>query len=379
MDSTARVLFHLLMRNLALAAAVLLVVSASIDRPRAQTLGPVGPSPYEAVDGWLKPFDPGFTFGGNVGVQPDTPNRIFILQRGSTRLPDPVPAGYLGYAGSINIATQRGEGRVYKNIIVVADGSGKVTEAWSQWDHLFARTDNEVGVHRIRISPYDRQRRVWVIDESSHQIHVFSNDGKTHVATLGERNVPGTDRTHFAKPQDVAFMPDGRVLVADGLQNTRVVVLDADLKYITEFGTKGKGPGQFLTVHGITAAPDGTVFTVDRDGRQVQLFEETSKGSSKFESKATWTGFELPLDVVVKGNEVWVSDLGKPKVIKLDRQGNRLYTWFWPSEGPDRFREMHTMVTDSDGNLYGADNQLGRTQKLVPRKDADPKLLLPKP
>jgi streptogramin lyase len=78
----------------------------------------------------------------------------------------------------------------------------------------------------------------------------------------------------------------------------------------------------------------------------------------------------------VSGKDVWVSDLGKPKVIKFDREGNRLYTWFWPSEGEDRFREMHTIVVDSAGNLYGADNQLGRTQKLVPKKDADPKLLL---
>lgn len=358
------------------------VVSAAVALSAApswpQDAGPIGPSPYEAVDGWLKPFDPGFTFGGNVGVQPDTPNRIFILQRGSTKLPEPVPAGYLGYAGSIGLATQRGEGRVYKNVVFVVDRTGKMIEAWSQWDQLFARTDNEVGLHRIRISPYDRQRRVWVIDESSHQIHVFSNDGKQHLTALGERNVAGADKTHFAKPQDVAFLPDGRVLVADGLQNTRVVVLDAQFNYVTEFGTKGTGPGQFMTVHGIAAAADGTVFTVDRDGRQVQLFKEAQKGSSKFESTATWKGFELPLDVVVKGDEVWVSDLGKPKVIKFDRQGNRLYTWFWPSEGSDRFREMHTMITDSEGNLYGSDNQLGRTQKLVPKKGADPKLLLPK-
>jgi hypothetical protein len=366
------------MRTVISGLAVVLVIGLAGSRTSSQDLGTVGPSPYEAVEGWLKPFDPGFTFGGNVGVQPDTPNRIFILQRGSTKLPDPVPAGYQGFAGSINLATQRGEGRVYKNVVFVVDRNGKMIEAWSQWDSLFARTDNEVGLHRIRISPYDRERRVWVIDESSHQIHVFSNDGKQHLAALGERNVPGTDKTHFAKPQDVAFLPDGRVLVADGLQNTRVVVLDAQLKYITEFGTKGTGPNQFLTVHGITAAPDGTVYAVDRDGRQVQLFREAQKGSSKFESAAIWKGFELPLDVVVKGDEVWVSDLGKPKVIKFDRQGNRLYTWFWPSEGPDRFREMHTMITDSEGNLYGSDNQLGRTQKLVPKKGADPKLLLPK-
>lgn len=365
------------MRNFILGAAALTVISLSAGPASAQDPGPIGPSPYMAVDGWLKPFDEGFTFGGNVGVQPDSPNRIFIVQRGSTRLPNPLPPGYLGYAGSIGIATQKGEGRVYKNIIFVVDGTGKMIEAWSQWDHLFARTDTEVGVHRVRISPYDRERKVWVIDESSHQIFVFSNDGKKLVMTLGEKNVAGADRSnHFNKPQDVAFLPDGRVLVGDGLANTRVVVLDAQGKYLSEFGTKGTAPGQFMTVHGVTAAPDGTVFVVDRDGRQVQLFREGQAGSSKFESIATWKGFELPLDVVVSGNDVWVSDLGKPKVIKFDRQGNRLYTWFWPTEGPDRFREMHTITVDADGNLYGSDNQLGRTQKLVPKKDADPKLLL---
>ena len=356
--------------------AVLTFVSLSAGPAWSQEPGPVGPSPYEAVDGWLKPFDEGFTFGGNVGVQPDTPNRIFILQRGSTQLPNPVPAGYEGYPASIGLSTIKGQNRVYRNVIFVVDGTGRMIESWSQWDYLFARTDQEVGVHRIRISPHVRERRVWVIDESAHQIHVFSNDGKKLLMTLGEKNVSGSDTTHFGRPQDVAFLPDGRVLVADGLMNTRVVVLDAQGKYVSEFGTKGTGPGQFMTAHGIAIAPDGMVFVADRDGRQVQLFRESPGGKSTFAPVATWTGFELPLDVVASKNEVWVSDLGKPKVIKFDREGNRLYTWFWPTEGRDRFREMHTMVVDADGNLYGSDNQVGRTQKLVPRKDADPKLLI---
>jgi hypothetical protein len=37
---------------------------------------------------------------------------------------------------------------------------------------------------------------------------------------------------------------------------------------------------------------------------------------------------------------------------------------------------MHTMIVDANGNLYGSDNQLGRTQKLVPKQGADPQLLI---
>ena len=67
------------------------------------------------------------------------------------------------------------------------------------------------------------------------------------------------------------------------------------------------------------------------------------------------------------------------EVIKLDLNGNRLYTWALDSEGPGRFLEMHSFAVDTAGNLYGSDNQLGRTQKLVPKADADPSLLIGQP
>ena len=73
-------------------------------------------------------------------------------------------------------------------------------DVWDQWDSLFAGTDGP-GPHRIRISPYDPERRVWVVHETGHQIFVFSNDGSELRMTLGEKNVGGSDRTHFGQPQ----------------------------------------------------------------------------------------------------------------------------------------------------------------------------------
>jgi len=335
---------------------------------------PVVPSPYEVVEGWLKPLDEGLAFGGNVGVHAESPDRVFIVQRGSTQLPSPVPAGYDGYAASIGMSTQAGEGRVWRNVILVVDRNGNVVESWNQWDHLFERTDRNPGPHRIRISPFDPQRRVWVIDESAQQVHAFSNDGSQLLLTLGEKNVMGDDERHFGRPQDVALLPDGRILVGDGLTNARVVVFDAQGSYLTEFGEKGTEPGQLRTVHGVTVAPDGRIYVVDRDGRQIIVYREN--GRLNFEQVAIWTGFQLPLDIVIRGDDAWVSDLGSPKIIKLDIEGNRQATWYWPTEGPGGFREMHTIGIDSEGAVYGADNQFGRTLKLVPRAGADPGLLI---
>ena len=358
-------------RSFILAVPLLVLTGLAGEPATAQELGPSGPSPYEVVEGWLKPFAaPGFAFGGNSGVFAESPDRIFVLQRGETRLPDPVPSGFAGYVGSIGINALRGEGRTWQNCIYVVDGDGNLIDVWDQWDSLFAGTDGP-GPHRIRISPYDPERRVWVVHETAHQIFVFSNDGSALRMTLGEKNVGGSDRTHFGQPQDVAFLPDGRVLVADGYENSRVVVLDSEGKYIEEFGEPGDGPGQFDVVHGLAVAPGGRILVADRDNRRIQVFRE-----SDFAQIGEWPTVGLALDIIVSGSDVWVSDLQPPKVTKFDLDGNRLYTWNLPSEGPTAFREMHSFAVDSAGNLYGSDNQHGRTQKFVPKADAEPALLI---
>ena len=50
-----------------------------------------------------------------------------------------------------------------------------------------------------------------------------------------------------------------------------------------------------------------------------------------------------------------------------------------PPDLPDGYLEVHTFSVDSAGNLYGGDNQYGRTQKFVPKPGADPKLLIRAP
>ena len=127
------------MRAVATSAALLALV-ASVPTLLAQAVvsGTVGPSPYDVVRSWHKPFaQPGFAFGGNSGVFAESPNRIFVAQRGETRLPNPVPPAFAGYAGSIGInvltATDR---RVWRNCLYTLDGDGNVKERWAQWDQL---------------------------------------------------------------------------------------------------------------------------------------------------------------------------------------------------------------------------------------------------
>jgi hypothetical protein len=364
---------------LAVAAFLMLWVAAPLVRAQAVPEGPVGPSPYDVVRGWHKPFaEPGYAFGGNSGVFAESPDRIFVAQRGEFRLPDPLPPAYAGFAGSIgmNVLTLA-DRRVWKNCLYTLDSNGSVKERWTQWDHLCEGSSGP-GPHRIRISPYDSDRRVWVINETFHQIYVFSNDGKRLLKTLGEKNVPGADGTHFARPQDVAFLPDGRILVADGLDNHRVMILDRDANYIGEFGGAGKGPGQFSGVHAVAVGPEGRIFALDRSGGRINVFRTTAD-PKRVEFETAWPGFSLPLDLIVNDDAVWMTDLKPLRFVKLNFKGERLYTWLVPPDLPDGYLEVHTFSVDSAGNLYGGDNQYGRTQKFVPKKGADPAHLITSP
>tara|TARA_B100000959_G_scaffold58001_2_gene60722 strand:+ start:13952 stop:15037 length:1086 start_codon:yes stop_codon:yes gene_type:complete len=344
--------------------------------------GPVGPSPYNIISGWHKPFaEEGFAFGGSSGVFAESPNRIFVAQRGETRLPDPIPAEFSGFAGSIGInvlfATDM---RVWEHCLYTLDSDGNVREMWDQWDHLCEGSDGP-GPHRLRINPYDPERRVWLVNETFHQIYVFSNDGSELIKTLGEKNVPGDDETHFGRPQDVAFLPDGRILVADGLDNHRVIILDADGNYISEFGGFGEGPGQFNGIHALGIGPEGLIFALDRSGGRVNVFR-TTDDPAEVEFVDVWGGFGLTLDIIVNDDSIWFTTFGPGRLVnfvKMDFEGNRLYTWAVPRELPDGYLEVHTFSVDSDGNLYGGDNQYGRTQKFVPKPDADPALLIKPP
>ena len=342
-------------------------------------MGPTGPSPYEVVRGWHKPFAaPGFAFGGNSGVFAESPDRILVAQRGEFRLPTPVPPEFAGFAGSLkmNVLTLA-DRRVWQNCLYTLDANGQVKERWTQWDHLCAGSDGP-GPHRLRISPYDPARRVWVINETFHTIYIFSNDGKQLLKTLGEKGVAGADATHFAKPQDVAFLPDGRILIADGLDNHRIMIFDKDLNYLSEFGGKGTAPGQFNGVHAVAVGPGGRIFALDRSGGRVNVFRTTSD-PKKVEVEASWPGFRLPLDLIVNDDAVWMTDLSPLRFIKLNFKGERLYTWLVPADLPDGYLEVHTFTVDSAGTLYGGDNQYGRTQKFVAKPGADPALLIKAP
>ena len=183
---------------------------------------------------------------------------------------------------------------------------------------------------------------MWVINETFHQIYVFSNDGSKLLKTLGEKNVPGKDGTHFAKPQDVAFLPDGRILVADGLDNHRVMILDRNVNYLggVRRTRQGARPVQRCARgRGRTPGHDLRPRSLGRPDQRVQDDVRSDQGRVR----GRLCRLPLPLDLIVNDDSLWVTDLRPLRFVKLDFKGNHLYNWLVPKDLPDGYLEVHTI------------------------------------
>ncbi len=318
--------------------------------------------PYQVVEGWPQPWSKaGYIWGSQPAVFAQSPDCVFIGARGELKLPDSLPRGFNGMWGSLGQRATEPKAE-YRNCIVVVDRAGKLVEAWTQWDALFEGS----GPHKIRMSPYDAQHHVWVVNDGKHQIYKFSNDGKFLVLTIGQAGVPGDDATHLGAPQDLAFLPDGSILVADGLRNSRIARFDKDGKFVSAFGSKGSGPGQLSGVHAVAVDRERRVYVADRSNHRIQVFDEHGAVLD------VWPNLRQPNDIFVGADDrIWVVDGTNARLLQFDRNGKRLYFWGTYGVQPGQFWEPHQVSVDSEGTIYIADSFGGRTQRYVQSKGAD--------
>jgi peptidylamidoglycolate lyase len=163
----------------------------------------------------------------------------------------------------------------------VLDRDGKLVQDWPHLNKMFEMTCGR-GPHKIKMSPYDGDKHVWIIDDQLHVIYKFTYDGKL-VMTLGTKGQRGRDSGKlFDRPTDIDWLPDGTFFISDGYGGTRVAKFDKDGKFLLDWGAppkdpKSPGPNEWNTVHSIAISTDRRLYVDDRGHRRFQVFDENGK------------------------------------------------------------------------------------------------------
>jgi hypothetical protein len=357
--------------------------------------------PYEVVPDWPKPLPDGpdgvkhdgWTWGSVGAVYAETPDRIWIAQRGELPLPagakpwtpyallQPTRGNATGNGDGLNATCdpepKRGWERRYHHVIMVMDRDGNMVQWWNDLDKIFEGKCGR-GPHKIKMSPYDPEKHVWIIDDQLHMIYKFTYDGKL-VQSWGTKGQRGRDGGKlFDRPTDIAWLPDGTFFISDGYGGTRVAKFDKDGRFLMDWGTapkdpKNPGPNEFNTVHSIQISNDRRLFVVDRGHRRFQVFDENGKFLDIINTGVNSSPYT---HLITADQSLWFADGGTNRVVKYDLNGHYLYGWGGPGKLPGQFTGPHSMTTDQDGNLYLAEVFNGRVQKFRPKPGADPAKLV---
>ena len=327
--------------------------------------------PYDVVENWPENVcGEGYQGGAVGGVFAESPDRVFVFQRGCLPALEnagaPVPTRN---TSGFDLSQQDPERHPrWDHVLVIFDRDGKMVESWEQHNHLFVRP------HRVKVSPYDPERHVWVIDDGAHSVYKFTPDGEL-VMTLGEFRVPGDDETHFNRVTDIAWLPDGTFFVSDGYRNTRVMKFNADGEFVMQWGEPGESgsetrPGYMNTVHGVAVDAQRRVYVSDRSNHRVQVFDEDGNYLSEIPE-------HRPYYIYMSADQhLWVSDGDHSKIMKFGLDGKLLYSWGTFGTYPGGMWGPHQFSVDSEDNLYISDVHVGRVQKYTPKPGVNPALLV---
>lgn len=205
----------------------------------------------------------------------------------------------------------------------------------------------------------DSDDNVWVTDTGHHTVLKFSPTGKLLLA-LGTTDRPGTRIDQFDRPTDVAFASNGDIFITDGYGNSRVMKFSRDGKFISQWGTRGTGAGEFHLPHSIVIDKQQRVIVGDRENDRIQVFDLNGQ------LLEIWPGF-APYGIALDSSQrVFVADGRASQILRLNEAG--MVDWRLGSKGHalGRFELPHMRAIDSAGNVFLAEVGGQRFQKFRP-------------
>ncbi len=330
---------------------------------------------FEVDPFWPQPLPNKWILGRTIGIAVDDRDHLFVVHRDQDSM-------FMNQ----ELGLDRGNAECCTAAppILELDAAGNLINAWGGPGDGYTWPESN---HGIEVAP---DGNIWIGGNGSGDSHVlvFTRDGQfvREIGIPGEP-VDSLSTVSFGRVAEIAIdRSAGEAYFADGYGNKRVAVVDVATGAFKRFwGAYGNEPiderviydpseplpQQFVgPVHCAEPSKDGLIYVCDRGADRIQVFRPDGTFVKEGQvapltlAGSTWDISFSPDD---DQEFIYLADGGNFNVHILDRESLEVLAEFGDGgRQPGLFFAPHSIVTDSDGNIYTTETYEGkRIQKFL--------------
>ena len=237
---------------------------------------------------------------------------------------------------------------LWEHCITVLDGDGKKVKSLGQ--------KNEGG-ENIKLS-YPRGVAIipdnFILVGDHHEIQKISMGGK-YITSVGKQG----SGLEFNGPCCIIISPiTGHIYIAD-YYNHRIQVLNPDLTFSHNFGTKGSAEGQFNCPVDVAIDRRGLVYVTDTYNHRIQKLTPNGQFLSQFGTKGSGPGqLMCPSGIVIDddNNLIYITECGNHRISIFTTDGKFVRSFGEQGSSVDQFNSPYGITFDREGYLYVCDH-----------------------
>src|SRR5262245_10145337 len=341
-------------------------------RAIAQQKAAVQAPRFEVDPLWPKPLPNHWLLGSTIGVDVDAQDHVWIVHRSSATL----DANERAAEANPPIA----ECCKGAPPVLEFDQAGNLVRSWGGPGPGYEWPQSNHGI------TVDGKGYVWVGGNGATdgQVLKFTKEGK-FVKQFGfaYANARSIDTWAFRQAAKI-FVDDAKneAIISDGYGNHRVIVIDAETgAFKRMWGAYGNKPSdenlgpykpdappaqQFRNpVHCAMISKDNIMYVCDRQNNRIQVFTPEGKYiKEQFYAKNTLSAgsaWDIAFSKDPQQRFIYLADGQNMKVYIIERQSLQLLTAFGDGgRQPGQFFGVHSLATDSRGNLYTTETYEGK-------------------
>jgi hypothetical protein len=327
---------------------------------------------FEVDPMWPRPLPNHWLLGMTIGVDVDAQDHVWIVHRSSATLNNDERGAELNPPLS---ECCKGAPPVLE-----FDQVGNLVSSWGGPGEGFEWPQSNHGI------TVDGKGNVWIGGNGATdgQVLKMTKAGK-FVKQFGfaYANAGSNDPWAFRQVAKI-FVDDAKneAYISDGYGNHRVIVIDATTgAFKRQWGAYGNKPSdenlgpykpnappaqQFRNpVHCAMLAKDNLLYVCDRQNDRIQVFTPEGKYiKEQFVAKntlAAGSAWDIAFSKDAQQKYIYLADGQNQKVYVLDRQSLQVLTSFGDGgRQPGQFFGVHSIATDSKGNIYTTETYEGK-------------------